>query len=151
MRKFITKHFALDYICKFYGYTFNFTRSATFIFPLFVINAILALNFGFTPLQLITLIPFGISLFFGFMYFRFYPISHEEMDIVQIYQYGEALRKNVVFSDDKEKTEVVEKIIQANAYVYENIENAKNYRPYLVIFHPFVMVGLSILATVLFT
>ncbi len=147
MRKFIVKHFALDYICRVFDYTFNFTRSATFIFPLFVLNGIIALKYDFPVWQIVFLIPLAVSLFFGFLYFRFFPVKWQELDMEQLHQYRSAIERNWI------KTEVTPELVnafnKASGYVFDNIWNKKNYKTHRVVFHPLVMVALSILVTVL--
>lgn len=147
MRKFIVKHFALDYICKVYGYTFNFVRPATFIFPLFVINGILAIKYDYPMWQIVFLIPLAISLFIGFLYFRFFPIKWQELELEQLFQYKAAIERNAI------KAEVTPEMInafnKASNYVFNKIEEKKFYKIHRVVFHPLVMVTLSVVVTMI--
>ena len=92
MRKFLVKNFVLDYMVSIFGKTYNAPRASRIIFPTFVITGIAnVLNDNWpTPtlfvwfMYLITL----LVLFFGFVYFRFFPVKWEELDEFQKLQYG---------------------------------------------------------------
>lgn len=151
MRKFIVKHFALDYFTKIFGKTMNFTRSATFIYPLFVINAIFSLMVdGFSIYMLATLAPLAIALFFGFIYFRIKPVKWYELDLVQLYQYRQAIIKNIIIDDELTEEKML-KFIEADNYV-DNIYNNKDvkyYKPLLWIYHPLVITILVLTITLI--
>lgn len=147
MRKFIVKHFAMDYICKVFGYTFNFVRPATFIFPLFVLNGIIAIKYDYPTWQIIFLIPLVVSLFLGFLYFRFFPVKWQELDMEQLFQYQSVIKRNVIRQEII--PEMVNSFNEASSYIYNNIEEKSFYKTHRVVFHPLVMVGLSILATLI--
>ena len=150
MRKFIVRHFALDYFTKCFGKTINFTRSATFIYPLFALNAIISLMVdGFEPFMIATLIPLALALFFGFVYFRIKPVKFEELDLVQIWQYEQAIKKSVIFEEITE--EMMHKFIEANNYVENLVDNkdVKFYKPLLWIFHPAIITLVTLGITLL--
>lgn len=149
MRTFLVRFFALDYITKLCGYKINFTRSATVIYPLFVICALLILSSGITALSLFFIGLFILSLITGFVYFRVAPVKWYELDKVQLFQYEKAQKMGIFFESVTEKYRYIQASDFANSYVRERIERRNNYKPYLFIFHPVVMVILSITATVL--
>lgn len=147
MRKFIVKYFALDYICKVFGYTFNFTRSASFIFPLFVFNALLVMKFDYQIWQILTALPLAISLFIGFIYFRFAPVKWQELDNEQLFQYRIAIEKDLIRPETTHY--MIFAFNKASIYVADNIESKIFYKPIRVIFHPIVMVTISIITTII--
>lgn len=146
MRKFIVKHFALDYITKAFGYTINFVRPATIIFPLFVLNGIITIKYDYPTWQIIFLIPLVISLFLGFLYFRFFPVKWRELDMEQLFQYQSAIKRNVIRQEVT--PDMVNAFNKASMYVKSNIKDKRFYKPFRFIFHPLIMVALSILLTV---
>lgn len=96
MRKFLVKHFVLDYSISLFGRKYHAVRASRIIAPLFMITGILV-SF-FTPdwptptlmlwfLYLLDL----IALFFGFVYFRIKPAKWEELDKNQKKQAGHFL------------------------------------------------------------
>lgn len=148
MRNFIVKYFALDYITKAFGYTINFVRPATIIFPLFVINALLILKFDYQWWQIISLLPLFVSLFIGFVYFRIKPVKWYELDYEQLFMYKSMISRygvNIEVTPD-----MVNAFNKASVYVKTNIENKRFYKPFRFIFHPLIMVALSILLTLIF-
>lgn len=148
MRKFIVKYFAMDYICRAFGYTFNFVRAATFIFPLFVLNALLVLKFDYQVWQLITAIPLALSLFFGFIYFRIAPVEWEELDNEQLFQYRIAIEKNLIVPDNTTHYMILA-FNKASIYVNEHIEQRSFYKPLRLVFQPLIMVAISIITTLI--
>jgi hypothetical protein len=92
MRKWLVKNFVLDYMITLFGETYNAPRASRIIFPIFIITGILvATNPNWpNPTILIWFMYFvtAISLFFGFIYFRLYPVKWEELDEFQKFQYG---------------------------------------------------------------
>ena len=92
MRKWLVKNFVLDYMVSIFGKTYNAPRASRIIYPAFVITGIAnILNDNWpTPtlfvwfMYLLT----ATSLFFGFVYFRFFPVKWEELDEFQKFQYG---------------------------------------------------------------
>lgn len=94
MRKLIIKHFALDYIAIIFGQRTNWVRAANIIFPLFCINGVYSIKTETYPLEttigIILLALLVIALFFGFVYFKLYPVKWEELDRMQKWQYGHA-------------------------------------------------------------
>lgn len=148
MRKFIVKYFALDYICKVFGYTFNFTRSASFIFPLFVFNALLVMKFDYQIWQILTALPLAISLFIGFIYFRFAPVKWQELDNEQLFQYRIAIEKNLIVPDNTTHYMILA-FNKASIYVNEHIEQRSFYKPLRLVFQPLIMVAISIITTLI--
>jgi hypothetical protein len=94
MRKFLVRNFVLDYRTKIFGKFYNSPRASRIIYPLFVMTGIAnILNDDFpTPNFLVWVLYLlvAISLFFGFVYFRFYPAKWHELDDFQKLQYGYA-------------------------------------------------------------
>ncbi len=92
MRSFLVKHFALDYTFTVFGWTYNAPRASRIIYPLMVLTGFVAvLNPDYPTPNLLLWILYGllsIALFFGFVYFRFYPVQWHELDMFQKYQYG---------------------------------------------------------------
>lgn len=87
-RKLIVKRFALSYI----GKNFATLRASTIIYPLMVINGSL-IAFG-DGLNWYAFVPLLISFYFGFIYFRIYPVSREELDDSQKLQYDQFYKYN---------------------------------------------------------
>ena len=150
MRKFIVKYFALDYFSMAFGRKLSFTRSAAIIYPLGIINGILALTFddGFNPLQLITLIPLAIAVFISFIYLRIKPVKFEELDIIQKWQYNQAIVKGVLVNVELTEQQIHE-IMEANDYVENTLIHKRFYKPFLWIFFPPIIIALSLIATLL--
>ena len=92
MRKWLVKNFVLDYMFTVFGTTYNAPRASRIIFPIFVITGILVATNPNWPNPTILIwfmyLVTTISLFFGFIYFRIYPINWEELDDFQKFQYG---------------------------------------------------------------
>ncbi len=92
MRKFLVRNFVLDYTFNFFGVRYNAPRASRIIFPLFLITGLfVAMNPDWpTPTPLIWFLYFLVftSLFFGFVYFKIFPVKWEELDEFQKYQYG---------------------------------------------------------------
>lgn len=111
MRKFLVKNFVLDYRIKLFGKYYNAPRGSRIIYPLFVMTGIAnILNDDFpTPTLLIWLlyILVALSLFFGFVYFRFRPVKFDELDDFQKYQYGYAPFVNLTPKEKKEWQKLV--------------------------------------------
>ena len=116
MRKFLVKNFVLDYRMKLFGKHYNSPRASRIIYPLFVITGIAnILNDDFpTPTILIWLlyVLVALSLFFGFVYFRFYPVKFNELDDFQKLQYGYAPFVNLTPEEKKEWQKLVRKYEQ---------------------------------------
>ena len=72
MHKYIIKLFALSYITK----VGSFTRGANIIFSLMVLSGTLAIYNS--PLQYIVYVLLFIVLYFGFVYFHFYPLTRAD-------------------------------------------------------------------------
>lgn len=93
MRYYIIKYFALSHACRVFGKTITFVRAANIIFPIFLLNglyAILTDSYAFDSFfGILFFIILLIALFFGFVYFRIYPVSYEELeDYQQKWFYG---------------------------------------------------------------
>jgi hypothetical protein len=92
MRKWLVKNFVLDYMVSIFGKKYNAPRASRIIYPVFVITGIAnVFNDNWpTPtlfvwfMYLLT----ATSLFFGFVYFRFFPVKWGELDEFQKFQYG---------------------------------------------------------------
>jgi len=81
MRKFLVKHFVLDYFIGKY----HFPRASRIIFPLFMITGYLHIEPDFFSWCMIGVTV--VALFFGFVYFRMFPVSRYELDTSQKKQY----------------------------------------------------------------
>ena len=91
IRNLIIKLFALDYIVKIGKRSSNFLRAANIIFPLSALVSVLVIEDSWeVPMFLILIAVFAliVSLFFGFIYFRYYPVTFDELDTSQKWQYG---------------------------------------------------------------
>ena len=92
MRKFLVRNFVLDYRMNLFGKHYSSPRASRIIFPLFVITGIANIfNDDFpTPNVLVWFLYLLVfmALFFGFVYFRFYPAKWNELDDLQKLQYG---------------------------------------------------------------
>ncbi len=92
MRNWLVKNFVLDYMVSIFGKTYNAPRASRIIYPVFLITGISNLfndnwptpNLFIWFMYLITL----VVLFFGFVYFRFFPVRWDELDNFQKLQYG---------------------------------------------------------------
>ena len=94
MRNLIVKLFAFDYIVKTGKRSGNFLRAANIIFPLcaLTITLLAASEDWNVPiyLSIISEVALAISLFIGFVYFNYYPVKFDELDISQKWQYGKS-------------------------------------------------------------
>jgi hypothetical protein len=92
MRKFLVKNFVLDYQINLFGTKYNAPRASRIIYPLFLITGLAnGLNNNFpTPTPFIWFMYFvtALALFFGFVYFRYFPAKFSELDKRQKLQYG---------------------------------------------------------------
>jgi hypothetical protein len=96
-----------------FGKTYNAPRASRIIYPVFVITGIAnILNDNWpTPtlfvwfMYLLT----ATSLFFGFVYFRFFPAKWEELDEFQKFQYGMFPYANLTKEQHKEWVKIYEK------------------------------------------
>lgn len=142
MRKFIIKNFALDYMFKLRGMksdsVIGFTRAAVFIYPSFVFTGMFFLTTDEIQLpQILALIFLAFMIFIGFVYLRIKPVKfHELEDLEQVYQYEQALMKNIIIHEITE--EMMLKFQEANRYITENIENKRSYKAYRVLMHPVI-------------
>ena len=153
-RKFIIKEYALDYICKIYGYNLDMPRNLTSMgLVLMLISITLTFNvrsdsFNLTDILLIFLL--AVMLFFSVIYFRIFPIKPCELeDVEQIYQYEVAVRRGVVIPE-VETEECLKKIFDANTYIKENVENKKFYKAYRILYHPAVPLLVGGVITILY-
>lgn len=93
MRKFIVRNFALGYYVKMFGKVWGAPRASRIIFPLMVITGVLNLyNESYpTPNLYVTvsLVLTALALFFGFFYFRWFPVRYSELDFSQKIQFGQ--------------------------------------------------------------
>jgi hypothetical protein len=92
MRKFLVRNFVLDYRGNYFGWKYNAPRASRIIYPLMVVTGYFAVTNPDYPnptvLVWILYALLATSLFFGFVYFRFYPAKWEELDDYQKFQYG---------------------------------------------------------------
>ena len=77
-RKFIIRNFALDYITP----IGNFVRAANWIFPGFLSMGIFSVALKNDFWLHISMIYTLIAVFFGFIYFRIFPIKESEYDLL---------------------------------------------------------------------
>lgn len=90
MRKLVIKFFALDYIVRVFGSTYNCTRSANIIFPLFILAGMCLLSELYVLLY-IMLCLIAVAVFFGFIYFQLFPLTEKDrkyFDDVQRWQFN---------------------------------------------------------------
>nr|DAR97509.1 MAG TPA: hypothetical protein [Caudoviricetes sp.] len=90
MRKLVIKFFALDYIVRVFGSTYNWTRSANIIFPLFILVGMCLLSELYVLLY-IMLCLIAVAVFFGFVYFQLFPLTEKDrkyFDDVQRWQFN---------------------------------------------------------------
>lgn len=90
MRKLVIKFFALDYIVRVFGSTYNWTRSANIIFPLFILAGMCLLSELYVLLY-IMLCLIAVAVFFGFVYFQLFPLTEKDrkyFDDVQRWQFN---------------------------------------------------------------
>lgn len=110
MRKFLVKNFVLDYRIKLFGSCYNAPRASRIIFPLFVVTGMTnALNENFpTPTTFIWIMYSltALALFFGFIYFSYFPVKFSELDSYQKLQYGFATPYRLTEKEVKEWTEI---------------------------------------------
>jgi hypothetical protein len=122
MRKFIIKHFALNYIFKAFGRIVDFPRAANIIWTLFLLNGVVSILTKTYPIEtwygIVLLILLLISIFFGFVYFRIYPAKWHELDIHQKWQRG---FYKVTPLTDKQKSEW----LVINQMIYKDWNSAK--------------------------
>lgn len=90
MRKLVIKFFALDYIVRVFGSTYNWTRGANIIFPLFILAGMCLLSELYVLLY-IMLCLIAVAVFFGFIYFQLFPLTEKDrkyFDDVQRWQFN---------------------------------------------------------------
>lgn len=83
MRKLIVKYFALSYRLNILGAKFNMLRASSIISPIFILTGVLHYNEIYYTWPLLLVV-----LFYGFVYFRFYPVKWNELDDYQKYLFG---------------------------------------------------------------
>jgi hypothetical protein len=117
-RKFIVKHFALDYMSKkfiFFGAYVNAPRASRIIYPLMVITGLISVTNPDWPnptfLIWILYLLLAAALFFGFVYFRFYPVKWEELDDFQKFQYGKHNANSLTIQQFKEWNVIFDKLM----------------------------------------
>lgn len=92
-REIIVHLFALSYLVKIGNLKFTFVRAANMITPCFMLCGIALIKNPNYPVMdmftIISLILCFIMLFFGFVYFKFYPVKREELDTEQKFFYDE--------------------------------------------------------------
>lgn len=152
MRRFIVKHFALDYMTIAFGYGFNFTRSATFIYPLVVLaGLVVALDENFPRFDLIDGLAIGLMLipmFISFVYLRLKPVKLHELDNEQLFQAGEALEQKIIFYEITEEDQ--KRLFESRKYIQDNYVGKRFYKPWLFIFHPLVITIIALIITLLY-
>nr|DAJ15599.1 MAG TPA: hypothetical protein [Siphoviridae sp. ctweK11] len=90
MRKLVIKFFALDYIVCVFGSTYNWTRGANIIFPLFILAGMCLLSELYVLLCIMVCL-IAIAVFFGFAYFQLFPLTENDrkyFDDVQRWQFN---------------------------------------------------------------
>lgn len=90
MRKLIIKFFALNYIVRVFGSTYNWTRGANIIFPLFILAGMCLLSELYVLLCIMVCL-IAIAVFFGFIYFQLFPLTENDrkyFDDVQRWQFN---------------------------------------------------------------
>lgn len=116
LRKFIVKHFVLDYMINIFGTYFNAPRASRIIYPLMIITGWFAVtNPDWPNPTLIIWILYGLlatALFLGFVYFRIFPVKWEELDDLQKYQYGKVKANELTIEQFKEWHSILETLMQ---------------------------------------
>ena len=114
MKKFLIKHFVLDYTIKILGWRSNAPRASRIIYPLVVLSGWISVTNPDcpTPTPLIwTLYSLlSISLYFGFIHFRYFPPQWEELDDFQKFQYGVFKSTDLIKEELDEWMEISEKL-----------------------------------------
>ena len=90
MRKLVIKFFALDYIVRVFGSTYNWNRGANIIFPLFILAGMCLLSELYVLLCIMVCL-IAIAVFFGFAYFQLFPLTENDrkyFDDVQRWQFN---------------------------------------------------------------
>jgi len=115
-RHWLVKNFVLDYQLTLFNTTYNAPRASRIIFPLFVITGTLnCFNDDWpTPTPLIWCLYFlvALSLYFGFMYFKYFPVTWLELDDWQKYQYGALKPDKLTKEQYLEWLDICEEIIK---------------------------------------
>lgn len=111
MRKFLVKHFVLDYWFTIFGKRFNAVRASRIIFPLMVLTGYVH-TFHESPLSWALVGLTFVSLYFGFVHFRFWPAKWDELDEIQKFQYGVHKQKDLTPAQFKEWTTIYEKLVK---------------------------------------
>ena len=92
IRQFLVRNFVLDYTFKLFGVQRNAPRASRIIYPLVVLSGWISVTNPDwpTPTPLIWALYslLSISLYFGFVHFRYFPPQWEELDNFQKFQYG---------------------------------------------------------------
>lgn len=113
MRKWLVKNFVLDYTINILGKTYNAPRASRIIFPAFVITGIAnILNDNWpTPTMFVWVMYLltASALFFGFVYFRFFPVKWGELDEFQKFQYGSVKNDSLTTEQRLEWIKIYEK------------------------------------------
>ena len=90
MRKLILNLFALSYRAKIFGTLIPQLRASVIIFPLFLLMMI-SFFINFLLLKFISIPLLIVAIFYGFVYFRIFPIQEEDLkylDKSQLNQYN---------------------------------------------------------------
>jgi len=90
MRKLILNLFALSYRAKIFGTLIPQLRASVIIFPLFLLMMI-SFFINSMILKFISIPLFIVAVFYGFVYFRIFPIQEEDLkylDKSQLNQYN---------------------------------------------------------------
>lgn len=153
-REFIIREYALDYMCKIFGFNFDMPRGLTSIgIALMLISISLTFDVrteSFTLYDILLTLLLGVMLFFTVIYFRIFPIKPCELkDVEQIYQYESAVKRGIVLPE-VESEECLKKIFDANTHIKENVENKKFYKAYRILYHPVVTLLLGGVITILY-
>lgn len=105
-RELIVKNFVLDYSITIFGKTYNAPRASRVIFPVFVITGyFVATNPNYPTPNVFLWFMYAITavvLYFGFVYFRFFPVKFDELDNQQKLQYGHFSYDKLTWSQRKE-------------------------------------------------
>ena len=108
MRKLVIKFFALDYIVRVFGSTYNWTRGANIIFPLFILAGMCLLSELYVLLCIMVCL-IAIAVFFGFAYFQLFPLTENDRKYFwpDIYKY---LFRATTFAKFKRYSKIQENI-----------------------------------------
>lgn len=101
LRRLLVKYCALSYRVNIFGSDFSYLRVTTLIMPSFCLFAVLC-SLDYTLGAWIAGIWLALTVYIGFLYFNFYPVSWGELDNYQKLVYGDYDRSKLSKEELKE-------------------------------------------------